>query len=213
MGLNKFLIAFFGIVLLFGCGNPNVSTNQKGDPENTEPNWYRDLEQGMSKVGPSFIPDTTIAQISLLNSERVDLFLGELVMEQLVDEGLPKISVMSGDNSQMLTVYFHPGSKIKEFSEFEVEALKNKELVKLSVEESEFITESGIKLGLTTEELKAIKGEPMEILEAEVTIFKYQIDNYENSPFLKRYKMPNYYADYTFEKGVLTKFRFGFGYP
>jgi len=68
---------------------------------------------------PKFNPDTTIGQISLINSQNVDSYIGSDIMNKLVDKGLPQTSILSADKKQKLTIYFHPGSVRKEFSPIE----------------------------------------------------------------------------------------------
>ncbi len=162
---------------------------------------------------PKFKPDTSIGQISLINSENVDTYLGQNVMEKLADEVIPSSNVISRDSKQQLTFYFYPGGVKKEFSAFEVSYLTRKDRNARVIKEKEFITESGIKLGMTMGEFRSIKGEPDTITNGKTTIFHYQIDDFENSEFLKKHNMPIYYADYKFKNGYLNEFRFGFQYP
>ena len=197
------------LILLTGCSN--------GLRQIDKVDFEQDAKQAVKGDGFSnyfdFIPDTTIGKISLLSPENVDFFLGEGIMEKLVDNGTPNYSVISGDSSQRLTVYFHPGSEANAFSEFEVAHVKRLDKGEIALPENIFATESGIKLGITHEALISIKGEPHDIFEGDIVVFKYAIQNLSNSQFLRRYNMPAYFAEYTFEKGLLSKFRFGFEYP
>jgi hypothetical protein len=47
----------------------------------------------------------------------------------------------------------------------------------------------------------------------EQEIVKYRINNVESSDFLKSYGLPEYFADFTFQKGNLVKFDLGFTNP
>ncbi|NVN17437.1 hypothetical protein GUA46_03710 [Muricauda sp. HICW] len=175
------------------------------------------LEHRLSKTDSlkkKFKPDTTIAGICLLNSKKVDSILGNNVMERLVHKGLPNTSVVSRDSEQLLTIYFHPGNEAKEFSEFHVAHAVGTEEKELAMKENEFKTESGIRLGMTAGQLKAIKGEPHRITNMDnATVLHYRVDDFKTSKFLKRYNMPVYYADYEFSNGHLRAFKFGFEYP
>ena len=160
-------------------------------------------------------PDISIGKISLLNPRNVNEFLGEDVMNRLQDDGIPHASVLSSDLKQRLTFYFHHGNPAKEFSEFQVnyvgaDELKGEEKI---TDDKEFITESGIKPGITIEKIKSIKGEPTSVIEGKTTVLQYKIDDYNGSEFLKKYNMPAYYAYYEFQNGYLITFRFGFVYP
>jgi len=130
-------------------------------------------------------------------------------MKKLIVNGLQNSSVLSFDGKQRLTFYFYPGNTAKEFSEFKVNYNENKTRENQITSDKEFITESGIKLGMTSGEIRTIKGEPEIIAENQTTVFHYKIDNMKNSEFLKKYNMPIYYADYEFDNGYLIEFRFG----
>ena len=209
--MRQFIMSLVGIL----C----ITTSCKYEPKEREESITipKKLEHHLSKMDSlkkKFKPDTTIAGIVLLNSENVDSILGNNVMERLVDKGLPNISVVSKDSEQLLTIYFHPRNGAKEFSEFHVAHAVGTEEKELAMKENEFKTESGIKLGMATERLKAIKGEPHSITNMDnVTVLHYRVDDFETSKFLKRYNMPVYYADYEFSNGHLRAFKFGFEYP
>lgn len=82
------------------------------------------------------------------------------------------------------------------------------------MEKKEFQTESGIRLGISVRQLRDIKGEPDSIaMKNKTTIFYCRISHAQASDFLIKYNMPMYYADYKFESGLLTEFKFGFEYP
>lgn len=201
------------------------------------------VQDGYSQQSDSlksrFRPDTTIGQISLLNAKNAEAYLGKHVMDSLTDDKLPNASVISSDSTQRLTFYFHPGNAAKEFSAFQisyVDQIRSNEKV---TKDKVFKTESGIKPGLTMDELRSIKGKPdsvslsmtisMTITKhfsmstkseadtskpdtTETTVWHYKIDDFKNAEFLKRYNIPAYYADYKFKNGYLAEFRFGFAY-
>jgi hypothetical protein len=164
-------------------------------------------------VEPIFVPDTTIGKISLLNSSNVDEYLGDNVMDRLVDEGILSSSLMSNDKKQLLIFYFHPGGTKKEFAEFKVCYIDRPDSKVIISLDKEFITESKIKLGISIDNFKAIKGEPDSISNNGKTTFHYRIADIEHSKFLRKYNMPSYYGDYKFDNGYLTEFSFGFEYP
>ena len=198
--------------LLISCNTPpSQSSGQRElvpDPEKYE-------HDGYDPETISFIPDTTIGPIKLLDTSKVLSFLGEDIMDRLEENeslGLPHTRVLSSDGKQQLTVIFHPGNVTHEFSEFEVAYPAEDRQQKYRVSEQEFITESGIKLGMTLGALKSIKGEPDTVVQGEEILFKYIIEE-GDSRFLARYYMPLYYAYYTFDNGYLISAKFGFEYP
>jgi hypothetical protein len=211
--LKPVLAIMIGILLTTSCTN---RTGQEGkralvpDPETYAHDGYSEQQDS---VKPKFIPDTAIGRISLVSSRNVDNFLGENVMDKLVDKGLPASTVISEDLTQRLTYYFHPGGVKKEFSEFQVSYAGPTDRNEFVTDEKEFVTESGIKLGMTMGALRSMKGEPDSISAGEITVLHYRMDDLENSVFLQRYNMPVYYADYEFKDGFLNEFQFGFEYP
>ena len=211
--MKYILTILTGLVITTSCTN---GTGQEGKRE-LLPNPEKYVHDGYSEqpdsLKPKFEPDTTIGPISLINSENVDTYLGENVMERLVDKGLPNSSVISSDSKQRLTFYFHPGRVKKEFSEYKVSYVQQKDRNEFVTDNKEFVTESGIKLDMTMGEFRSIKGEPDSITKGETTIFHYKIEDFKNSEFLKKYNMPIYYADYNFSNGYLIEFKFGFEYP
>lgn len=211
--MKYLLIILTGLVLTWSCIN---GTGQEGNRE-LVPNPEKYVHDGYSaqpdSLKPKFKPDTTVGQISLISSVNVDSYLGENVMERLVEEDLPSSSVISTDSKQRLTFYFHPGGLAKEFSEFKVNYVERKTRNEFIATDKAFFTESGIALGMTMGDLRSIKGEPDSVTNEEATTFHYRIEDFKNSDFLKRYNMPIYYGEYQFENGYLIEFRFGFEYP
>ena len=204
-----------GILILTICSN-GTSQKKLGQRElvpNIERYEYDQYSEIQDAWKTKFKPDTTVGEIRLLNSINIDKYLGEDVMYRLVDKPSYNCSVYSLDKKQRLTVYFHPGGMEKEFSEFKVDYVKNPSKNNFVTTDKEFITESKVKLGITTGDLKAIKGEPDSISKNETIKFYYRIDDYENSDFLKKYNYPSYYSEYEFENGYLIEYRFGFEYP
>ncbi len=201
-------------LLLSCCVRPKQTTSGQRElvpnPEKYEQDFY-------DPDAIHFVPDTSIGPISLLNQKNVPSFLGGDIMERVegtTTMALPHTAVLSSDKSQQLTVIFHPGSVKNEFSEFIVQYAEEggrKNYPEVSA--PEFITESGVKLGMTQGALKALKGEPDTVIVEELPTLQYVIDDYENSPFLEAFAMPLYYAHYTFKEGYLIKFQFGFEYP
>ncbi len=213
--MKQIFTVIIGILILTNCSNGTNEAKQGHrelvpNPEKYEHDGYSELQDTLK---PSFKPDTTVGEIRLINSINIDEYLGENVMDRLVDEPFYNCSVISTDKNQRLTVYFHPGGVRKEFSEFKVDYVDNSSKNAFVTKDNEFITESKIKLGITIGDLKAIKGEPDKISKNETTKFHYRVDDFENSEFLKKYNYPSYYADYEFENGYLIEFRFGFEYP
>jgi hypothetical protein len=186
----------------------------------TQINQLVDEIEVQNLITSNFIPDTSINSIHLLNSSNIQNYLGKNCMDEIIKNGetedFPNFNVISENKEQKLSVYFHPGGVKYKFSEFKVSYNIDKSSKLKTTSDKEFVSESGVRLNLTFAELKAIKGEPKTITndkENQLSTYQYLIDDFQHSAFLKRYNLPIYYAHYTFEKGVLIEFKFGFEYP
>jgi hypothetical protein len=202
-----------GIFIAISCSNGARQNEKRELVPNPEKYVHDGYSEQPDSIKPQFKPDTSIGQISLISSKNVDSYLGKDVMERLTDKDLPSSSVISTDSKQRLTFYFHPGNEKKEFSEFIVGYVDQNDRNEFVTNNEEFVTESGIKLGMTMGDFRTIKGEPDSIANKETTNFHYRIDDFNNSEFLKRYNMPIYYAVYEFKNGYLCEIKFGFEYP
>lgn len=196
------------------CQDASVQRELIPNPEKYEHDGYSNLADTLK---PIFLPDTTIGHISLVDTNYINSCLGDNSMDRLTKVGetddLPHLSILSSDKKQLMTLYFHPGSVVNEFSEFKVSYNNGSNQKSKAWKEKEFETENGIKLGITIGDLKSIKGDPDRVTKKEITCFHYTIADFEDSEFLKRYGYPSYYADYKFKDGYLIEFRFGFEYP
>ncbi len=201
--MKYFLTIVLGTLIFISCSE--------------KPSKKSDDKSANSKVVSSSKPDIAVGKISLLSSKNIDEYLGKNSMDRLtkVEESkdIPNLSVLSSDKSQKLTVYFHPGGKAKEFSEFKVNYNTQSDKYTKPISENEFETESKIKLGISIDDLKTIKGEPKNTYVGEITTLLYKIDDYKNSKFLKKYNYPSYYAQYKFKDKKLIEFKFGFELP
>ncbi len=215
--MRQLLTSTLLFIILASC-SPDTGKGNSNDrelvpyPEKYEHGGYSTLPDS---IKPQFTPDTTIGQISLINSKNVDTYLGSNIMDKLIDLDLPQTTILSEDKKQKLTIYFHPGSVRKEFSEFKIEYKGDHPVGKITIVKGDkFQTENGIELGISIEDLKSIKGEPDTVTTiGEKLNYHYQINDFRNSVFLRRYNMPLYYADYFFTNGYLREFKFGFEYP
>ncbi len=168
-----------------------------------------------------FVPDETISNIRLVDSTsalKKYPKLNQLAYTQ-TDETNPfaNFKFYNKDSSEILALIIYPGAYKNCFYVFNVTKTSNVQ-VKFkvySLPDNFFITESGIKIGLTKSELLAIKGTPFQIkTEQGNEILCYKINSFDSdTKILSKYNMPEYYADYTFKQSRLIKFEFGFTYP
>ena len=161
----------------------------------------------------NFVPDVFISNISVLDTTNVTTILGEDVMLNLEGTIIKKASFSNIMQNETLEVIFQPGSYLNEFSKFIVFKSKN-DVSKPQIDIQNFVTESGIELGIDKKTLISLKGKPTSITQfISSEIYEYVIDNYDSSCFLEKYKMPIYRAKYFFENSKLVRFEFGFDYP
>lgn len=164
-----------------------------------------------------FLPDTSIGSIFFLAKGVSNTIYDPTVMLLDTAKTLPTICFLYKE--QYVKCIFHPGSTKYTFNAYEVGYIK--ELATLEkcyalLPDGEFaiITESGIKLGMNERDLILLKGGSFQkqVVDSELIFLNYKLNNYESSPFLKRYNMPSYFSNYYFKKDSLTRFEFGFDY-
>ena len=161
-------------------------------------------------------PDVSVSGIRLKDGSSVEAIFPHY--KELLDFPLAaEIFLLNSDESETLTISFYPGSDAYSPMEFHVTSTDKKQLnksktVKLNV--SRFKTESNIKLNISMEDLFKIMGKDFKLEKnGEQEIVKYRINNIESSEFLKSYGLPEYFANFTFQKGSLIKFDLGFTNP
>lgn len=172
-------------------------------------------------ISSDFEPDIKIGDASLLNSNHIESYFGDESMHHLTPMGeegneYAQVTLISRDKKEKITLISHPGSTDYEFAVFKVE--KNEEDTDGAYFESKvgkFVTESGIRLGMTEKELTSEKGKPsVNANKGEnIKVYNYCIVEIYESEFLTENKMSGYFANYTFENGLLVAFEFGFINP
>lgn len=125
--------------------------------------------------------------------------------------------VYNRDKTQLAKFDMHGGDVEYSISEFEVKYAVNSQDKSNFVLDTaeEFVTDNGIKLGLSKQSVIDILGNEFKREKDEgksFEILKYFLDG-DDSVFLQRFKMPIYYGTYVFDKDKLIKFSFGFEYP
>ncbi|WP_143147352.1 hypothetical protein [Chishuiella changwenlii] len=191
-------LIILSLILIISCDNQN--SLEKSAKEIKKNNYNK----------TNFIPDIRVNDIELSNSRT--FFNGYKNLEKLVIENnndLPFVSFVNNLNTEKFTVYFFYGSTYDEFYQFKIEYLNNEKFYNY-LQYDNFITESGIKLGLSKKDLIKIKGNNYK---ENNNVIKYIISDYESSPFLQKYNLPAYFSEYTFINGKLIKIYFGFEYP
>lgn len=164
-----------------------------------------------NQVTSAFIPDTSINQIELLDAASFQRHLPNEM--NYSNEVVRHVALLNHNGYQVCSLSFLPGSSLDEVGAFDVWYRDKTNDTGVVVLVHEFVTESGIHLGITSNELKMIKGRPDSVDTKQGLTFYYFIDGLGTSSFLKRYNMPTYYARYAFTQDKLTRFSFGFVNP
>ena len=180
-----------------------------------------DQKEKTQKTTSNVVPDTTVnSKIYLENYESTSQFYDKNKSLDLVERirESPVAIFLNKSGQEYLLAYQYEGSTEKAFSCFEIGYFKDeKSLAKAkSIQTTEvgFETESGLHLGMSLENLKKIKGNDFEIIKLEnFVIVKYKIDNFETSPFLRKYNMPGYFIEAHSKNNRISKIKFGFDYP
>lgn len=176
-----------------------------------------------SLLPSAFEPDMKIGDASLLNSDHIESYFGDESMHHLTPMGeegneYAQVTLLSRDRKEKIILISHPGSTDYEFAVFKVEKNEDDTDTDGAYFESKvgkFVTESGIRLGMTEKELTSEKGKPsVNANKGEnIKVYNYCIVEIYESEFLKENKMPGYFANYTFEGGLLVAYEFGFINP
>lgn len=164
---------------------------------------------------PDFQLDTSASQISLDDPKSYFNAFKEadnyIVKAEDAKHPFPYIEFFNAGLTEKMTTYFHPGNPKHTVSEFVIEKEKgnNKSYELFMI--AHFKTTNGIKLGSTSKDVKDKIGEPLSIeKEGNMEVWHYSIEG--NYDYLKRYNRAKYFAQYTFEKNLVNKIRFGFEY-
>lgn len=199
--LKIFLVSIF-IILVFRCANSNSADDRETVREQKDTSFV------------DFIPDISVNGLELGNSETLKKNqipeINDVIIEE-PQESLPFMSFISRNGNEKLTAYCFYGSGDDEFYQFKIEyKLDHPSSQEMKSDFIKFSTESGIKLGISREDLLKIKGNNF-VIEGDVIMYK--LDDFNNSSFLQKYNLPIYFSKYTFKNNKLIEIYFGFEYP
>lgn len=161
-------------------------------------------------------PDTVLGGVALLNGRTLLDAVGPIRSEELSEDNrdMPQVSFASAAGSEFLTLFFHYGGVINEFSELRV-SNERPLTVKATVPTDEFVAGSGIKLGMSEMEAGRILGElGRSGIDTEGHRYlRYLLNDLSASDLFRGYHYPSYYAVLEFASDRLVEYRFGFDYP
>jgi len=231
MLMSKIMFTLILSVSLLGCQSNNEKTDVVGETtelvvaEPLKTDTASILKQVKNiipeKKAINIVPDTTInKRLFLENYKSLSNFYSSekpLVLVERLRES-PVIIFGNKSNKEYLLAYQYEGNTENAYSCFEIgyfEEDKNVSLEKFNqTDETNFQTESGLRLGLSLEEVIRIKGQEYEQQKSgDYIVLNYKIEDYENSLFLKEYNMPGYFIEIRLKDNIVRKITFGFDYP
>jgi hypothetical protein len=169
------------------------------EPDNDEREEYEKL-QALQKTGCVFSsPDYTIAGIKLWNAESTVRVLGKHIKL----EGDSTHLFYSDNKKQVLALTVYAGSYANQVSIFRVSYSPYSKQNYRKMETSDFVTEKGIRLGISKEDLTGKLGQC------------YTVKDRTANTITLHYRIANdlYYATYQFTNNKLKQMEFGFEYP
>jgi len=217
------------LILFFSCNNSKKETQVKTEPIQAEIKNERlelipepDKEERLKweKKNKELFescflqnPDSSVAGINIDDVESTIKVLGK----ETKLGGDWTYRNLNKDKSQFLNLTVYPGSYYNQISLFEV-GYTNKILKRdRFLENIDFRTEKGIKLGMSKSEIIEIFGDcyTVNLKTSDTLNIAYRIELPQDSKneYLSKHNMPIYYAEYDFIKSKLNRFEFGFEYP
>ena len=161
-------------------------------------------------------PDLTVNGLALLNDTSIQKITKKKIV---IKEGIREAPIaifLNKKNTQYLLASQYEGDVANYFSLFEIGYLKDElslDSIGFKTQTDDFKTESGLKLGMTMDELVKIKGKGYSInKDGEITTISYAINN-PNDPLLKLARLPGYFIRASLKNNVIYKIIFGFEYP
>jgi hypothetical protein len=116
--------------------------------------------------------------------------------------------------TEYLMAYHYEGSAENAFDCFEIGYINgNKQIKRVAIKMdniASFNTENDLKLGMALDDLIKIKGNNFNKKNSTI---RYEINNYSQSTFLKKYNMPGYFLECAISNSKIVKITFGFEYP
>ncbi len=198
--MSSFLLLFF---VLFSCQQSEKKIQEKIENETV-------ITEKFSK------PDFKINQLELREENSLTYFYSQNI--RLLDHlrYSPVTVFTDKEKKEYLIAYQYEGDVKNSFSCFEVGYLKDDHTLEKDVAKTKydnFKTESGLKLGVTLEEITNLKGSDFKVeKKSNKQIIRYTIDNPDN-PKIKQYEMPPYFMEFYLKDNRLYKIIFGFEYP
>ena len=167
----------------------------------------------------TFLPDTAISGVELIHWKTlVNKFEDDtsFVMQRIAKHknyDFPFADFINDDKTQVMLLYVHPTLDLHDLSICELKVMYNADYKKcgcVQFPDDAYETSLGIKLGMNLKQVRNIVGKPtLKFQYQDEIVLEYKEMNKE-SPFLKRYHQPAYFAYYRFRNDSLKIIHFGF---
>lgn len=199
MSMNS---VFLVVVFLCSCQHANKKVENLGVEEN-------------HKDSTLFIPELSVNRLELRNSISWNNQFKNIKLIGEIRESY--VAIFTNQNQEeYLIASQYEGDESNSFSSFEIGYGENDSIaVKRGrmTDYKNFKTESGLKLGLSENDIVRLKGNNYATEHIQNTkILKYNIDEL-SSPFLEKFAMPSYFMNFYLRHDKVFKICFGFGYP
>lgn len=194
-------------LVLTSCGRTQIKETNNADYVKKESSLDNDFKE------ITFLPDSTVNNILILNNvESSKKFYSAIYSKKVINflRESPVIGFTNKEASEYLLLYQYEGGIENAFSCFEIGDTTSVENELTTTNYNNFKTESGIMLGMSLDDLIRIKGKSYKKQKNKIT---YQITDYSSSDFLKKYNMPAYFFECTFDEKKIVKIKYGFDYP
>lgn len=144
--------------------------------------------------------DSTLNGMRLRDVQSVEKVIG--TKDNMIDSQDERTEVININGDQLLTMTFHPGDIVNQFSQFKIEYNSKKVKSIYKIGDKEFVSGKGIRLGINEQKLVAALGQPKE-------------KKADNGFVVYHYKQEDglYFGHYWFKNGRLERFWFGEEYP
>lgn len=161
-------------------------------------------------------PDFSVNQLKLRKENTFKEFYSQNLKLQDKLRYSPVLAFVDKNENKYFLAYQYEGDTKNSFSCFEIGYIKDdlelkKEIAPTKYED--FETESGLKLGISFDEIINLKGKDYKVeKKSNGDIVRYVIDDPDN-PKIKEYEMPPYFMEFYVKDNKVYKIIFGFEYP
>lgn len=216
------IIFLLTLSFLVGCDNTakKIKESNNSDKFNLGSRSNRHIgiktieSEELKKSGCFFIsPDTSVSGIIIGNAESSTKVIGS---NSKLDS-LEQYNFYTKHDRETLTLIQHSGDVKNQISIFKVSYSDKSDYGYKQLSVDTLVTETGIKLGLTKQQVIDKLGRCYAIIDSSknniVIYYSIELPNDTNTKLLKRHNMPIYFAIYKFINDKLGQFEFGFEYP